>query len=130
MNLNAEDWKEFRNTFPRAAAWMDKRSLIREREQLQREVDSGRLQMDPRRKVMGRSTSPGTRCVVCRSAEFRLESKTMSLTQEQAARITIEETLGLEHAEDNDEQAAFREKVKPEIEQAKADGKEIVIPND
>ena len=49
--MHSEDWKEFRNTFPRAAAWIDKRTLVRERERLQREVDSGRLQMDPRRKV-------------------------------------------------------------------------------
>lgn len=53
------------------------------------------------------------------------------LTQEQAARITIEETLGMDPAhDDSDEEKEFREKVKPQIEQAKADGKEIVIPND
>ena len=51
MNLTAQDWEEFRKLFPGAAAFIDGRSLHRERENLQREVDSGRLQMDPRRKV-------------------------------------------------------------------------------
>lgn len=51
MNLNSEDWQEFRNLFPRAAAWMDKRSLTRERELLQREAACGVLEHDPKRKA-------------------------------------------------------------------------------
>lgn len=51
MNLNEEDWKEFRNTYPTAAAWMDRRGLQRERENLQRETDSGVLEYEPKRKA-------------------------------------------------------------------------------
>lgn len=53
------------------------------------------------------------------------------LTTEQINRITVEEQLGLDHAEeDTPEAAAFRAKVKLEIQQIVDDGHEVQIPNE
>lgn len=51
MLLKCNDWEEFGKLFPEASAWMTRRQLVNEREMLKAEVASGRLQMNPRRKV-------------------------------------------------------------------------------
>ncbi len=53
------------------------------------------------------------------------------MTTEEMNRITAEICNGSEHTElDDADSAAFREEVRPEIEQMKEDGVEVRLPNE
>ena len=49
-NMTEQDWAEFRRLYPDAAAFMDRRTLQRERENLTAEASRFGKGTDPRRK--------------------------------------------------------------------------------